>query len=204
MTRAGRRIGSVCVYAGSSRRGRPGVRRRSGGRAGVGVLARTAASSSSTAASRVGLMGIVAEPRSCAGGRVVGVIPDVAAGQGDRPPGPHRAPGRRVDARAQAGDDGPRPTRFVALPGGSGTLEELFETFTWLQLGLHRKPIGLLDVNGYWARLVRVPRPRGRSAPAAPRARRHAARRPTSRPSCSTASRRGNRQRREVDRPDTA
>jgi hypothetical protein len=42
---------------------------------------------------------------------------------------------------------------FVVLPGGAGTAEELFETFTWLQLGLHGKPIGLLDVNHYWAHL---------------------------------------------------
>jgi uncharacterized protein (TIGR00730 family) len=42
---------------------------------------------------------------------------------------------------------------FIALPGGIGTLEELFETFTWLQLGFHKKPIGLLDVDGYYEKL---------------------------------------------------
>jgi hypothetical protein len=42
----------------------------------------------------------------------------------------------------------------IALPGGSGTLDELFELFTWKQLGLHRKPIGLLDVAGYWQPLI--------------------------------------------------
>jgi uncharacterized protein (TIGR00730 family) len=42
----------------------------------------------------------------------------------------------------------------IALPGGSGTLDELFELFTWKQLGLHRKPIGLLDVAGYWQPLL--------------------------------------------------
>jgi uncharacterized protein (TIGR00730 family) len=40
---------------------------------------------------------------------------------------------------------------FVALPGGLGTLEELFEVYTWAQLGLHRKPCGLLDVEGYYS-----------------------------------------------------
>jgi uncharacterized protein (TIGR00730 family) len=43
---------------------------------------------------------------------------------------------------------------FVALPGGLGTLEEVFEVLTWAQLGIHRKPVGLLDVAGYWAGLV--------------------------------------------------
>jgi uncharacterized protein (TIGR00730 family) len=43
----------------------------------------------------------------------------------------------------------------IALPGGAGTLDELFELFTWRQLGLHRKPLGLLDVDGYWQPLLR-------------------------------------------------
>src|SRR5207248_606670 len=43
----------------------------------------------------------------------------------------------------------------IALPGGTGTLDELFELFTWSQLGLHHKPIGLLDVGGYWQPLLR-------------------------------------------------
>ena len=43
---------------------------------------------------------------------------------------------------------------FVAMPGGIGTLEEFFETFTWAGLGVHRKPVGLLDVAGFWQPLV--------------------------------------------------
>ena len=43
---------------------------------------------------------------------------------------------------------------FVVLPGGVGTLEEFFETWTWAQLGVHRKPVGLLDVAGYWRSLI--------------------------------------------------
>jgi hypothetical protein len=45
---------------------------------------------------------------------------------------------------------------FVALPGGLGTLEELFEALTWSQLGIHRKPVGLLNVAGYWDPLLRM------------------------------------------------
>ena len=43
---------------------------------------------------------------------------------------------------------------FVALPGGLGTLDELFEMLTWTQLGVHDKPAGLLDVDGFWSQLV--------------------------------------------------
>jgi uncharacterized protein (TIGR00730 family) len=43
---------------------------------------------------------------------------------------------------------------FIALPGGAGTLEEFFEVLTWAQLGIHRKPCGLLDVAGYWSHLL--------------------------------------------------
>ena len=48
-----------------------------------------------------------------------------------------------------------RADAFVALPGGLGTLEELFEVLTWAQLGIHAKPCGVLDVAGYWAPLLR-------------------------------------------------
>ena len=46
---------------------------------------------------------------------------------------------------------------FIALPGGLGTLEELFEIWTWAQLGIHRKPCGLLNVEGYYDRLLEFP-----------------------------------------------
>ena len=45
---------------------------------------------------------------------------------------------------------------FIALPGGMGTLEELFEIITWLQLGLHQKPIGLLNINGFYNDLIKM------------------------------------------------
>jgi uncharacterized protein (TIGR00730 family) len=49
---------------------------------------------------------------------------------------------------------GSSPAFAAALPGGTGTLDELFEVVTWRQLGLHAKPIGLLDVEGYWQPLL--------------------------------------------------
>jgi len=107
-----------------------------------------------TGGGRVGLMGAVAEGALSAGGEVIGVIPrglmdrelahrgltrlDVVAGLHER------------KARMAELSDG-----FVALPGGLGTLEELAEVTSWAQLGLHRKPIGLLDVEGYWGSLLR-------------------------------------------------
>lgn len=101
----------------------------------------------------VGLMGTVADAAMDAGGRVTGVIPvglfskEVA----------HRGITNLVevasmhDRKAQMYDlaDG-----FIALPGGLGTLEELAEASTWTQLGIHKKPVVLLDRNGFWSGLV--------------------------------------------------
>ncbi|MCW2289982.1 uncharacterized protein (TIGR00730 family) [Pseudomonas sp. BIGb0408] len=100
----------------------------------------------------VGLMGAVADAALEAGGEVIGVIPrslwekEVAhTGLDDL---------RIVDSMHQRKalmaelSDG-----FIALPGGVGTLEELFEVWTWAQLGHHRKPCALLNINGYYDRL---------------------------------------------------
>lgn len=97
----------------------------------------------------VGLMGTVADTALAAGGEVVGVIPRSMV---DREVA-HRAltelhvVGSMHDRKALMADlsDG-----FLALPGGMGTLEELTEVLSWSQLGLHRKPIGLVDVGGYY------------------------------------------------------
>jgi uncharacterized protein (TIGR00730 family) len=84
---------------------------------------------------------------------VIGVIPQALVDQRDRASGALRAAksSSMHERKALMADlaDG-----FVALPGGMGTLEELFEVYTWTQLGLHSKPLGLLDVRDYFRQLV--------------------------------------------------
>ena len=101
----------------------------------------------------VGLMGTVADAVMDAGGRVTGVIPSGLFSKEVA----HRAISNLVEvdsmherkARMYELADG-----FIALPGGLGTLEELAEASTWTQLGIHRKPVVLLDRDGFWDGLV--------------------------------------------------
>jgi len=102
---------------------------------------------------RVGIMGAVADAVLAAGGDVVGVIPRVLA---EREIAHTGVTDLRVvetmherKALMESLADG-----VIALPGGFGTLEELFEIVTWAQLGIHAKPIGLLNVAGYWDQLL--------------------------------------------------
>lgn len=97
----------------------------------------------------VGLMGVLADAVLQGGGEVIGVIPQALQ---DKELG-HRGLAElhvvnsmheRKQLMADLSDG------FMALPGGVGTLEELFETFTWLQLGFHEKPVGLLNVAGFY------------------------------------------------------
>lgn len=101
----------------------------------------------------VGLMGILADAVLDAGGEVIGIIPEFLH---SREIHHDRVTDLRIvstmherKAMMAAESDA-----FVALPGGVGTFEELFEVLTWTQLGVHDKPVGLLDVNGFWAGLV--------------------------------------------------
>src|SRR5215510_2930011 len=102
---------------------------------------------------RVGLMGVVADAALAAGGEVIGVIPQALL---ERELG-HRGLTelRVVDSmHARKALMGELSNGFIALPGGVGTPEELFEVWSWATLGLHRKPCGLLDVNGFFAPLA--------------------------------------------------
>jgi uncharacterized protein (TIGR00730 family) len=100
-----------------------------------------------------GLMGTVADAVLEAGGDVVGVIPQALVDREIAHPGVSdlRVVGSMHERKALMADlsDG-----FVALPGGMGTLEELFEIYTWTQLGLLSKPLGLLDVRSYYVKLA--------------------------------------------------
>ncbi len=103
--------------------------------------------------SSVGLMGVIADSVLRKGGKAFGVLPHFMVPKEIAHPslteldlvGSMHERKARMAARADA---------FVALPGGFGTLDELFEILTWAQLGLHRKPIGLLNVDGYYDALL--------------------------------------------------
>jgi predicted Rossmann-fold nucleotide-binding protein len=103
----------------------------------------------------IGLMGAVWRMRpSPAGAEVTGVIPTGLASKGGGAFQPHRPARGQNDARAQGGDGRSGRRAFLALPGGMGTFDELFEILTWAQLGIHRKPIGLLNIDRYFDPLV--------------------------------------------------
>ena len=101
----------------------------------------------------VGMMGTLADAVRGTGGEVIGVIPQAIF---DREIGHTglddlRVVGSMHERKALMAE---LSDAFIALPGGIGTLEELFEVYTWAQLGIHAKPLGLLDVAGYYQPLV--------------------------------------------------
>jgi uncharacterized protein (TIGR00730 family) len=106
---------------------------------------------------RVGLMGAVADGALSRGGEVIGVIPQELVDRELAHSGLSelRIVGSLHERKAVMAElaDG-----FVALPGGFGTLDELLEQLTWSQLGVHGKPIGLLDVEEYWRPLIGLAR----------------------------------------------
>jgi uncharacterized protein (TIGR00730 family) len=102
---------------------------------------------------RVGLMGELADAALAAGARVVGVIPDSLMRREVGHPGLselHVVQTMHMRKQAMA----ERADAFIALPGGIGTFEELFEVWSWRQLGYHDQPIGVLEVDGYYEPLL--------------------------------------------------
>jgi uncharacterized protein (TIGR00730 family) len=144
------RFTRVCVYAGSA----PGASAAYAevSHAAISELVRRG-SDVVYGGGSLGLMGVLADAALEAGGQVTGVIPRFLD---DREVGHHGVTDLRVVENmherkmlmAELAD------AFLVLPGGIGTLEEVVEMLSWSQLGLHRKPIGLLDVDGFWEPLV--------------------------------------------------
>lgn len=145
-----RQFKRICVYCGSNPGADPtyeeaarGVGAHLAGR-GVDVV---------FGGGRVGLMGAVADGALAAGGRVIGVIPEKLRGREIAHMGLTElyvvdSMHARKTMMAYLSDG------FIALPGGFGTLEEIFEVTTWTQLNYHTKPIGLLNVRGYYDKLL--------------------------------------------------
>lgn len=102
---------------------------------------------------RVGLMGVVADAALGAGGRVIGVIPRALATKEIAHDGLSElyiVPGMHERKALMA----TKSSAFLTLPGGIGTFEEFFEILSWAALGIHRKPIGILNVEGYFDPLI--------------------------------------------------
>ena len=101
----------------------------------------------------VGLMGVLADAAMAAGGDVIGVITE---GLQRREVGHKGLPELRVvpSMHERKAVMATLSEAFVALPGGAGTLDELFEAWTWTQLGIHRKPVGFLNTAGYFDPLL--------------------------------------------------
>jgi len=141
---------ALCLYTGSSPGADPAYREAAEGLA-VELVQRNI--TLVYGGGHVGLMGAAADAALAAGGRVVGVIPsDIAAREVEH----HGLTELHV-----VGSMHERKMKMfslsdamIALPGGLGTMEELFEVWTWNQLGFHDKPIGLLNVAGYYDHLL--------------------------------------------------
>ena len=136
----------ICVYAGSNHGNDPAYAEA------AAALARTLAERGTGVVyggGKVGLMGVVADTALAAGAQVIGVMPqdliDREIGHGGLTE--LRVVGSMHERKAQMAE---LSDAFIALPGGAGTLEELIEVYTWSQLGLHRKPMGALNVRGYY------------------------------------------------------
>jgi uncharacterized protein (TIGR00730 family) len=142
---------SVCVYCGS--RSGASLRYTQAAQA-VGAWIGQKGARLVYGGGHAGLMGTVADATLASGGEVFGVIPRALqtrelAHQGLTELQVVDTMHQRKALMAQESDV------FLALPGGIGTLEELFEVWTWLQLGYHDKPVGLLNVDGYFDDLLR-------------------------------------------------
>jgi uncharacterized protein (TIGR00730 family) len=144
------KINAVCVYCGSSAGTEPAFGVAAGQ---FGKILAEGGVRLVYGGGSVGLMGILADAVVAHGGKATGIIPDFLT-QRERPRrfGQELIVTRDMHERKRTMFD--RADAFVALPGGIGTLEELVEQLTWAQLGRHRKPILIANINGYWDPLL--------------------------------------------------
>ncbi|MCR2745614.1 TIGR00730 family Rossman fold protein [Limnobacter parvus] len=141
---------NICVYCGSSPGNQPTYAE------GAKSLARALVENNFGlvyGGSNLGLMGVVAEEVLALGGRAIGIIPETLVSKELAHPAltelfVTRNMHERKAMMAEMSDG------FIALPGGLGTFEELFEILTWGQLSFHNKPVGVLNVNGYYDGLL--------------------------------------------------
>ncbi len=141
---------SICVYCGS----RPGnAHEFTDVATQVGTWIGTHGGQLVYGGGRNGLMGTVADATLEAGGRVIGVIPQALV---DKEQAHHGCTELRIveTMHERKRIMAEHADAFLALPGGIGTLEEFFEVWTWRQLGYHDKPVGLLNMNGYYDKLL--------------------------------------------------
>jgi uncharacterized protein (TIGR00730 family) len=144
-------LNTVCVFCASSRGTDPAIAEAT---VALGRLLADEGIELVFGGGAVGLMGLLADTVLDAGGRVTGIIPTAlfprqVAHQGCTELISVETMHERKAMMYERSDG------FVALPGGFGTLEELAETLTWAQIGLHSKPVGVLDVGGFWQPLIR-------------------------------------------------
>ena len=141
---------AVCVYCGSNAGGRPAYAERA---AALGTRIAEEGLALVYGGGNVGLMGIAADAALAAGGEVIGVIPEQLVGWEVA----HRGV-TRLEIVANMHERKARmfdlSDAFIAMPGGFGTLDEMFEMLTWRQLGLGDKPCAFLDVEGFYVPLL--------------------------------------------------
>ena len=143
-------MNSICVFCGSSS-GANGIYEESARATGKALV--RAGLRLVYGGGRVGLMGVLADEVLAAGGQVTGVMPRALvereiAHRGVTDLRVVETMHERKELMADLAD------AFIALPGGAGTLEEIFEQWTWSQLGIHAKPCGFINVNGYFTPLL--------------------------------------------------
>lgn len=142
----------ICVFCGSNSGARPIYAEAARALArhlvanGIGIV---------YGGSKLGLMGALADEGLAAGGEVIGVIPQALVDREIAHPGLSdlRVVGSMHERKALMVD---LADAFIAMPGGYGTLDEFCEVLTWAQLGIHRNPCGLLNIEGYFDPLLRL------------------------------------------------